>query len=145
MAIDQEFDHTAAGKKSPNDLPRPVDLTALKQEFLGKLTLLSRLTIIYQDPIIVHAMVCLSHLSCKLLYLYCICIVSVRTEHFAQHQTIQSDCRSPKNGRSLSALLFHVQRRHYYAPHHRIGRPQDDSCVAQILYSGTAPRIVFRN
>lgn len=57
VAIDQEFDHTTTGKKSPNDIPRPVDLTALKAEFAGKLTLLSRLTIIYQDPIIVHAMV----------------------------------------------------------------------------------------
>lgn len=57
IAIEQEFDHTALGKKSKDDIPRALDLTELKLEFAGKLTLLNRLTIIYQDPVIVHTMV----------------------------------------------------------------------------------------
>lgn len=57
MAIEQVFDHSADHKKSSDVIPAPVPLDTFKDEFRHKLTILNRITIIYAEPVIAHAMV----------------------------------------------------------------------------------------
>lgn len=51
------FDHSAEHKKSSDIIPAPVPLDTFKDEFRHKLTILNRITIIYSEPVIAHAMV----------------------------------------------------------------------------------------
>lgn len=51
------FDHSADHKKSSDVIPAPVPLDTFKDEFRNKLTILNRITIIYAEPVIAHAMV----------------------------------------------------------------------------------------
>lgn len=56
MAVEQIYDHTAPHKKSGDPIPAPVDLTAHRAALHGRLQLLNRLTIVYQEPIVTHTM-----------------------------------------------------------------------------------------
>lgn len=56
VAIEQTFDHTAKHPKSSDLIPAPVDLAAYASPLAGRMTLLNRLTIVYQDAVVVHTM-----------------------------------------------------------------------------------------
>lgn len=59
IAIEQQFDHSKkeSVKRSSDIFPEPVNIKWLQDEFKNKLQILQRLTIIYVDVAVAHAMV----------------------------------------------------------------------------------------
>lgn len=59
IAIEQKFDHSKKEnvKRSSDIFPNPVNIQWLVEEFKNKLKILQRLTIIYMDVAVAHAMV----------------------------------------------------------------------------------------
>lgn len=59
IAIEQQFDHSKKEnvKRSSDMFPVPINLQWLQDEFKNKLKILQRLTIIYVDVAVAHAMV----------------------------------------------------------------------------------------
>lgn len=62
IAIDQSFDHSKkeAGKRGTEMFPEPHSIEHLRKEFADKLRILHRITILYVDVNVAHAMVMLS-------------------------------------------------------------------------------------
>ncbi|KAM7352570.1 ribonuclease P protein subunit Rpp30 [Cochliomyia hominivorax] len=58
IAIEQQFDHSKKDKikRSADIFPQPVDIKWLQNEFKNKLKILQRLTILYVDVAVAHAM-----------------------------------------------------------------------------------------
>ncbi|EDW03977.1 ribonuclease P protein subunit p30 [Drosophila grimshawi] len=58
IAIDQSFDHSKkeAGKRGSEMFPEPFGIEHLRKEFAGKLRILQRITILYVDANVSHAM-----------------------------------------------------------------------------------------
>lgn len=59
IAIEQVFDHSRrdATKRVPDIFPSPVALKSLEDEFKNQVKILQRLTILYVDVSVAHAMV----------------------------------------------------------------------------------------
>jgi len=59
IAIDQSFDHSKkeAGKRGTEMFPEPQSIEHLRKEFADKLRILQRITILYVDVNVAHAMV----------------------------------------------------------------------------------------
>lgn len=59
IAIDQSFDHSKkeAGKRGSEVFPEPHGIEHLRKEFANKLRILQRITILYVDANVAHAMV----------------------------------------------------------------------------------------
>lgn len=59
IAIEQQFDHSKKdnAKRTADIFPEPINLKWLQDEFKNKLKILLRLTIIYADLAVTHAMV----------------------------------------------------------------------------------------
>lgn len=59
IAIEQVFDHSRrdATKRAPDVFPSPVELKSLENEFKNQVKILQRLTILYVDVSVAHAMV----------------------------------------------------------------------------------------
>lgn len=59
IAIEQIFDHSKKDnvKRASDIFPEPVNIKWLQDEFKNKLKILQRLTIVYVDVAVAHAMV----------------------------------------------------------------------------------------
>lgn len=59
IAIDQSFDHSRkeAAKRGSEMFPEPHKVDHLRKEFVNKLRILQRITILYVDVNVAHAMV----------------------------------------------------------------------------------------
>lgn len=56
IAIDATFDHTKCNRKASDIFPAPADLTGLREQFQNKLKILSRLSIVFSQNVILHDM-----------------------------------------------------------------------------------------
>lgn len=56
IAIDETFDHTKCNRKASDIFPAPSDLTSLREKFQNKLKILSRLSIVFTQNVVLHDM-----------------------------------------------------------------------------------------
>ena len=110
VAIEQCFDHSKKEnvKRSSDIFPEPVNIKWLIEEFKNKLKILQRLTIVYMDVAVAHAMVRkgdrnVYHLSNINFFYGCLFFT---IEQFFKFKKVQFSSRPAQNRSCLNGIYF---------------------------------------